>query len=65
MSICLQGGSLQDDTHAHEQLLAGVDPYPGPNNGGDAMLLLSSAPVLKGARNGGSSQMQELLHNGR
>jgi len=98
VSICSRGGSLLDDTHAHEQLLAGWDPFGchqeqgaplplpqwlrrahddtaasicswgGPLPGlddDDAISSSSSAPVLEEARNCGSSQMQELLHDGR
>ena len=52
-----------DDTAA--KLLAlwsWMDPYPNPDDN-NPLLLLSSAPVLEGACNCGSSQMQELLVN--
>ena len=42
----------------------GVDTYPGLDDD-DAMPSLSSAPVFEEARNCGSSQTQELLHDGR
>jgi hypothetical protein len=42
----------------------GVDPYPGPNDD-DAMSSSSSAPVIEGACNCGSPQMQELIYDGR
>jgi hypothetical protein len=43
---------------------------PSPDDDDDddddnAMSSSSPAPVLEGARNGGSPQMQELLHDGR
>ena len=51
--------------HCHEQLLAGWIPTPSPNDDdNDLVSSSSSAPVLEGARNCRSSQMQE-LHNGR
>ena len=40
----------------------GVDPYPDDD---DPVSSSSPAPVLDGARNCGSSQTQELLHDGR
>ena len=42
----------------------GVDPYPGSPNNNNTMSL-SSAPVIKGACNYGSPQMQELIYDGR
>ena len=39
-------------------------PWPSPVHD-NVMLSLSSAPVLKGACNCGSPEMQELLHDGR
>ena len=41
-----------------------MDPYPSPDDD-DAMSSLSSAPVIEGARNCGSPQMQELIYDGR
>ena len=41
----------------------GVDPYPGPDD--DDAMLSSSAPVIEGAYNCGSPQMQELIYDGR
>ena len=43
----------------------GVGPYPGLDDNDDDAMSSSSAPVLEGARNCGSSQMQELVHDGR
>jgi hypothetical protein len=43
----------------------GVDPYPGlDDDDDDAMSSSSPAPVLEEARNCGSSQTQELFHDG-
>jgi hypothetical protein len=42
----------------------GVDPYPSPDDD-DAMSSSSSAPVIKGACNCRSPQMQELIYDGR
>ena len=70
-SICLSTNNVfsliriyTNDTHCCKQLLRGWIPTLSPNDDdNDDLVSSSSAPVLEGARNCGSSQIQE-LHTG-
>ena len=63
MPRCLvQGYNDTAATTACDVVLDGSLPQPSPDDD-NPLWLLSSAPALEGARNCGSSQMQELLVN--
>ena len=50
VSICSRGGSLRNDTHAHEQLLAGWDPSVSLGTGGTTAAPWPTSAVTTGPR---------------